>query len=76
MTINIQNVTHDPKNMLEELSGMSSYKKRLFHTTYATSSKNDFSWNLIFSTFVLWMSSYKDEFLNMKTQRTDVKKHF
>jgi len=43
MTINIQNVTHDPKNMLEELSGMSSYKKRLFHTTYATSSKNDFS---------------------------------
>ena len=30
MIINIQNVSYDPKNMLEELSGMSSYKKSHF----------------------------------------------
>ena len=30
MIINIQNVSHDPKNMLKELSGMSSYKKSHF----------------------------------------------
>ena len=38
--------------------------------------KWQFSWNLDFFICIIWMSSFKYEFLHMKTHLLDVKKHF
>ena len=49
MIINIQNIFYDPKNMLEELSGMSSYKKKCFPSILGYHENDNFHEISIFS---------------------------
>ena len=57
-----------------------TFRYEFFQITHPKSNmakpeKSDFSWKLGFSILIIGMSSYKDEFLSVRTHPSDVKKH-